>query len=85
MTEPLRHCPKQDKVIYISIAAARVGARMFAQAKARRREIVETMYAYECDRCGKWHLTRTANYFGMPRTMVYEAADPEIQRWGWRR
>lgn len=78
------YCPKQGKVRYISLAAAGVGARMFAQAKHRRREIVETLYAYQCERCGQWHLTRTAVYFGVRHEMVYEAADPEIQRWGWR-
>lgn len=81
----LTYCPKQGKVRFISLAAASVGARMFAQSKHKRREIVEHLYAYKCERCDHWHLTRTAVYFGVRHARVYEAAPPEIQRWGWRR
>lgn len=78
-------CAMSGKVRYPSISAARVQAKLFAQELSNRREITQNLYAYPCGRCDGWHLSRQPSFDRAPSQLVYEAPDPEIQRWGWRR
>lgn len=75
-------CRGGKKIRYRSLAAARVRARMMADELHGHRVIVETMYAYPCTACKGFHLSRQLKPTSI---LVYEAASPEIQRWGWRR
>lgn len=77
------HCVQgpKSKLRYPNLRAAKVNARMFAQRLLARKEITEDMYAYPCDRCQGWHLTRLAEWNGTPLTQVFIAAPPDMQRW----
>lgn len=83
MSAPLVFCRGGGKIRSVSLSAARVRARMFALDLHAKRQIVETLYAYECPSCKGWHLSRKNK--DRRSFLVYEAASPEIQRWGWRR
>lgn len=65
------------KVRHSNIARAKAAAHHFAIALNRDGVIARTMYAYRCDKCRGWHLTRQ----GMGATLVLLAAPEALQRW----
>ena len=76
-------CRHTGKVRHPSMRAAKVQARLFARELSHRRQLVEDLYTYQCDRCGGWHLTRMPEYDGKQSEKAYTAVDPEYQKWGW--
>ena len=79
----LQICRATGKRSHRSIQAAKIQAKFFARSLAHRHELSQDMYAYLCNRCDSWHLTRTSTWNGKESEQVYVAAPAEIQRWGW--
>ena len=65
------------KTRHTSLNRASVAAHAFARELNRRGELARTLYAYRCDTCAGWHLTRQ----GMSATLVLTAAPEHLQRW----
>lgn len=71
-----KHCAS-GKTRHASLNRASVAAHAFARELNRRGELARTLYAYRCDTCAGWHLTRQ----GMSATLVLTAAPEHLQRW----
>lgn len=69
------------KVCHTSLASAKAAARLFSRTLNRNKVMAESMFAYRCTQCRRWHLTRQATYEGTENTLVHEAAPEELQRW----
>lgn len=65
------------KVRHSNVARAKTAAHHFAITLNRDGIIARTMYAYRCEKCRGWHLTRQ----GMNATLVLQAAPEHLQRW----
>ena len=76
----MKRCPS-GKVGYSSLAKVRSGAKVFARRLNERHVIAETMYAYRCDECSHFHLSRAKTFAGVPNTLVFTAPPEELQRW----
>lgn len=85
MTE--RRCAS-GKAGHRSLRVAKAAARIFARRLAEQRELVVDLYAYRCEHCPAWHLTRRSEWPGdqlAPAYIapVYIAPPEETQRWAW--
>ena len=69
------------KVIHRNIGIAAVADRGHHRDLNRQGIVAVTSYAYPCQKCRGWHLTRMASFRGKPRRMVAEAAPVELQQW----
>lgn len=73
-----RECPSGKKR-HTNLANAKVAAHSFARALNREKTIAQNMYAYHCDKCRGWHLTRQAGWSNVVLAMT--AAPEELQKW----
>lgn len=73
-------CPS-GKVSYKSERHARGGARQVILVRNREGEYATDVYTYRCADCRQWHLTRRAEWNGVPNTFVLEAPPVWLQRW----
>lgn len=67
------------KVRHRRVADAKVAAHAFARTLNRERQIAYSMFAYRCDECRGWHLTRQSGWPGLVK--VFQAAPEHLQRW----
>jgi hypothetical protein len=70
---------ESGKTRHTSLARAKIAARSFARALNAEHQIAYTMYAYPCDKCRGWHLTRQAGWSNV--ILALQAAPEELQRW----
>lgn len=68
---------ESGKVRHSNVARAKTAAHHFAIALNRDGIIARSMYAYRCESCRGWHLTRQ----GMGTTLALQAAPEHLQRW----
>lgn len=68
---------ESGKVRHTSLANAKLAAHRFAVKLNQRGIMARTLYAYRCEECRGWHLTRQ----GMGTTLVLPAAPEHLQRW----
>lgn len=74
-------CKVTGKRRYSALEQAKTHARAFSRGLISRGDVASNLYAYVCDGCGRWHLTRTKEWDGKPNRIVYTAPSIEIQRW----
>lgn len=70
---------ESGKVRHSNPARAKVAAHEFARALNREGQLAQSMYAYRCDKCRGWHLTRQAAWAG--NVAVFTAPPERLQRW----
>lgn len=58
---------------------AKQTARTFARRLNEGGILAQNMYAYPCDKCSGWHLTRQAGWENC--TLALRAATEELQKW----
>lgn len=73
-----RQC-SSGKKRHSSLPHAKTAAHAFARELNREKTIAQNMYAYRCEKCRGWHLTRQAGWDNV--TQVLQAAPEELQRW----
>lgn len=67
------------KVRHTSQPRAAVAARAFARKLNADRELVQSLYAYQCKKCQGWHLTRQGGW--AEQRLVFQAPPEWLQRW----
>lgn len=73
-----RQC-SSGKKRHANLRVAKIAAHAFARELNRERQIAHNMYAYPCDECRGWHLTRQAGWSNV--VLAHLAAPEELQRW----
>lgn len=73
-----RQC-ESGKARHSNLERVKVAAHRFAIALNAEGQIACNMYAYRCDTCRGWHITRQAGWDGV--VLVLEAAPESLQRW----
>jgi len=67
------------KARHSSLERTKTAAHRFAIALNAEGQIAHNMYAYRCDQCRGWHITRQAGWEGV--VLVLTAAPEALQRW----
>jgi len=60
---------------------AEEGAHKLSRALNREGKLAEDLYCYSCPDCRRWHLTRQAEWAGIPNLLAYAAPAEGLQRW----
>lgn len=76
----MRNCIS-GKVGHASLGIAKGAAHSFARKLNRDGVLAESQYAYRCESCRQWHLTRRSEWFGTPLILACQAAPESLQRW----
>lgn len=74
-----QRCPRPDKARFRDKRDALLGAKRQARSIIGRGELFAPLYGYVCV-CGRWHLTRRAQWDGQENVLILEVPE-QLQRW----
>lgn len=69
------------KVRHASLRKAKAAAHAFARELNHGKKLAQDLYAYQCQGCRGWHITRRSEWDEVENALVFVAAPESLQRW----